>query len=386
MNSMRLVAAACVTLVPLLALSASAAERHAPGTRRAALAPGKLGPLLTVGTSAGAIFGFDVDQHGTDGLLAYGALGDAQLDTFDQRTGKITKVVAELHSQNDYVANGIFAGDVGLADEELSGSHGITPDYQVLDPVSGGAITGSWTPPIERERVLGWAENQTTTTSLLFAIELNGGDAPDVLVSNVPANTFSRVIHLDPNAFALGAQPQLAQDWVLGDAVLATSPDFGRVGGTAPLIETIDVTTGKIRKFNGFNNGPFGAGFVNGLAVDSNTHVACTTTELNSNVEFYDLKNETGITVSLPNTTPGDQINSGWSVAADPLHKLFLVTQPFDSVTGNGSAIYAYDETGHLVEQIHGFSFSFPSLALHPAQRSGYVSGPALNQLQEFSY
>jgi hypothetical protein len=100
-----------------------------------------------------------------------------------------------------------------------------------------------------------------------------------------------------------------------------------------------------------------------------------------------------GVTVQLPNTNPEDQINSGEAVAVDEVNKLFLVTQPFDSVTGTGSAIYAYNEKGKLVEQIHGFTFSFPGIALNPSSRIGYVSiqidnssGPSLNQLQEFSY
>jgi hypothetical protein len=241
--------------------------------------------------------------------------------------------------------------------------------------------------------VEGYAENQTTSTSILFAIELTNNDVPDLLVSDIAAGTFAPVIHLNANDFALGAQPQVAQDAVLDDAVLATSPDFGEVGGTTPpLIELINLSSGKITKFNGFNNGPVGAGFVNGLAVDSNTHIACTTTQLNASVEFYNLVKHTGITVSLPNTNLEDEIAFGWTVAVDQVNKLFLVTQPNDSVTGIGSAMYVYNEQGSLVEAIHGFAFSFPGLALNPSLRIGYVSiqtdkgSPRLNQLQEFSY
>jgi hypothetical protein len=355
---------------------------------------GALGPILTVPGQGGTIFGFDLDQHGTDGLLAFGRTindgnDDAVVDEFDQTTAKITKVVASLkNSQNDYVVDGIFAGDVALVDNEIAGINGIVPTYLVMNPLTGGLFTGTWTPPVARERVLGYAENQTTSTSILFAINLNNGDAPDLLVSNIAAGTFVPVIALNPNAFALGAQPQLAQDTVLNDAVLATSPDFGKVGvgTTPPLIEMINVSTGKTTHFNGFNNGPVGAGFVNGLAVDSNTHIACTTTELNASVEFYDLRTRTGITVSLPDTTLNDQIAAGWGIAVDQVNKLFLVTQPYDSVTGTGSAIYAYDEKGQLVEAIHGFSFSFPGIALNPSARIGYVTGPALNQLRQFTY
>jgi hypothetical protein len=374
-------------LVETPALRSNAAADHRPpagqvwprdgGQARRGGFVGKLGPILTVPGAGGTIFGFDIDQHG----------GDAVVDEFDQASAKITKVIASLkNSPNDYVVDGIFGADVGLVDNEISRNGGIVPDYRVLDPVTGGAFTGSWMPPVARDRVLEYAENQTTSTSILFAIELDNGDAPNVIVSNIAAGTFAPVIRLDPNAFALGAQPQLAQDFILDDAVLASSPDFGRPGGTAPLIETIDLSSHAIKKFNGFNNGPFGAGYVNGLAVDSNTHIACTTTELNSSVEFYDLQRQSGITVSLPDTTTGDQLNSGWSVAVDTVNRLFFVTQPFDSVTKTGSAIYAYNEHGNLIESIHGFAFSFPSIAINPSLRIGYVNGPAANQLREFTY
>jgi len=403
--SQRTAAALSVLLLAALRLPIGAAAKNVKSVNpirassRAQAPNARLGPVLTVPGEGGSIFGFDIDQHGTDGLLAIGRTirtgnDDAAVDEFDQTTGEITKVVAKLtNSPNDFVMDGIFAGDVGLTDTEVAGSQGIVPMYEVLNPVTGGVFTGMWTPPIARDRVVGYAENQTTPTSVLFAIELNNADAPNLIVSNVAAGTFAPVIMLDPNDFGGGNQPQVAQDTVLNDAVLATSPDFGEVGGTVPpLIETINLSTGKTTNFNGFNNGPVGAGFVNGLAVDSNTHIACTTTQLNASVEFYNLVKHTGITVSLPNTNLEDEIAFGWTVAVDQVNKLFLVTQPNDSVTGIGSAMYVYNEQGSLVEAIHGFAFSFPGLALNPSLRIGYVSiqtdkgSPRLNQLQEFSY
>ena len=126
------------------------------------------------------------------------------------------------------------------------------------------------------------------------------------------------------------------------------------------------------------------------MAVDSRTGIACTTTELNAQAEFYDLAKETGIAVQLPNTGPGSQLNSGSAVASDSKYGLFLVAQPYSS-TGGDSSIYVYDESGNLIETLNGFDFStlyLPPLkiAVNPGLKVGMVNGPNANQLQEFSY
>jgi hypothetical protein len=125
--------------------------------------------------------------------------------------------------------------------------------------------------------------------------------------------------------------------------------------------------------------------------VDSSTGIACTTTELNAQVEFYNLKKKTGVAVQLPGTGPGDQLNSGAAVAADPVNHLFLVADPVFAPTG-GSAIVVYDEQGNVIESITGFTFSnrfavVPiRVAVNPALRMGYVDGPGINELQQFFY
>jgi hypothetical protein len=154
----------------------------------------------------------------------------------------------------------------------------------------------------------------------------------------------------------------------------------------------VNLANGKVTKFSGFNFGPLSAGLVNGLAVDSTTHVAATTTELNAQVEFYNIKQRKGITaVQLPGTGPSDQLNSGAAVAVDPVDHLFLVADPVYAPTG-GSAIVVYDEAGNVVESITGFNFSNASrvipirIAVNPATRTGFVDGPGDNQLQQFFY
>jgi hypothetical protein len=121
------------------------------------------------------------------------------------------------------------------------------------------------------------------------------------------------------------------------------------------------------------NEGRDGAGAPNG------------TTELNAQVEFYNLAKETGVAVQFPNTGSGSQSNSGSAVANDSKNGLFLVAQPHSS-TGGNSAIYVYDEAGNLIETLNGFNFSTADpppmkIAVNPSLRLGMVNGPNANQL-----
>ncbi|MGB6646280.1 MAG: hypothetical protein WBE35_14710 [Candidatus Cybelea sp.] len=132
----------------------------------------------------------------------------------------------------------------------------------------------------------------------------------------------------------------------------------------------------------------FGAGFVNGLAVDSSTGIAATTTELNAQVEFYDLARQTGVAAQLPCTGETSQGNSGAGIANDPVNGLFLVTDPSYCSGSQGSAILVYDEKANLVETITGFKFALgePAPAINPGKRMGWTFGPGFNQLQQFFY
>jgi hypothetical protein len=286
--------------------------------------------------------------------------------------------------------DGIFTGDVALVTRYVvpPGQIYAKRHYDVVNPVAAQNFTGKWTPPVKDINVYQAGPNQTSATTALFAIELKNQDQPDLVVSNIAKNTFGKIIHLDPNTFELGDQPQLAQDTTTNQAVFATSPDGGRVGGEAPINVLIDLRTGKQTQFNGLNNGPFGSGFVNGLAVDSKTGIAATTTELNAQVEFYDLAKETGTAVQLPCTGDSSQYNSGSGIANDPVNGLFLVTDTFYCDGSHGSAIVIYDESGNLVETITGFKFAIgeSAPAINPHKRMGWTFGPGFNQLQQFFY
>jgi hypothetical protein len=346
-----------------------------------------LGNVLTT-KNGGQIFGFDIDQNGNDGVLAAGGNG-LQVETFDQDTGKIGKALGRLTQTTSYSVDGIFAGDVALVTRyvEPKGQLGAVRHYEAMNPVTTGKFTHTWIPPIKDLSVLETAENQTTSTGVLFAIELKNQDKPDLVVSNVTANTF-KIFHLDPNLFGLADSPQLGQYTAANQAVVALSPDAGRVGGEAPINVLIDLATGKQQQFTGYNGGTYGAGSVNGAAVDPNTGVEATTTELNAQVEFYDLNKQTGIAaVQLPCTGPQSQENSGAGIAVDPVNKVFLVTETY-SACGSGSALFVYDEAGNLIETITGFNFFLgePAPAINPSKRMGWAFGPSFSKLQQFFY
>jgi hypothetical protein len=385
---------ACVAALGLVGAAASVAGAS-PDSPTHKVGLGK----VVSSEDGGQIFGWDVDQHGTDGVLATsqnaGSDGTYQVsvETFDQATGKIVTSFAESTNKRDsYTVQGIFANDIGLVTHYVvpKGTIYAKRHYPVMNPVTSNRFTSSWTPPIKNFDVLARADNQDTTTSVVFGIELDRQDHPDVVVTDLGEDT-SGAFPLDPSLFGLSNSPQLAQDTRNNRAVLAFSPDGGAVGGLPPRYATVDLTTGKTTQWSGINPGPLGAGSVNGLAFDSKTGIAATTTELNAQVVFYHLDSRKAVFVQLPGTGPTDQLNSGAAIASDPRHKLFLVAEPVYAPTGD-SAIVVYDEKGDLVEAIPGFHFSNFStvipvrVAVNPELRMGWVDGPNLNQIQQFFY
>lgn len=352
--------------------------------------PAGLGNVLT-SKDGGQIFGFSIDQFGDDGVLATAT----SVETFDQNTGKIIKAFGkDLGPDSDYVVNGIAAGNVGLVEIEKVPQGELYPHrhYKVMNPVTGNRFTGDWTPPLKGLIAQQMSSDQASQTSLLFALKsAKAGEDPVLVVSDVAANTFTNIIKLDPNLFCGCDGPVLGQFTSANKAAFALSPDGGAVRGEAPVNVLVDLNSGKTTQFSGYNNGFFHAGYVNGFAVDPNTGVAATTTELNSQVEFYDLKKKTGITfMQLPCTTDTDQTNSGSGIAVDPVNKLFLVTDQFYCDGSQGSAVVVYDEAGNFVETITGFNMAIgePAPVLSPSKRMGWVfSGPdGFSQLQQFFY
>jgi hypothetical protein len=359
-----------------------------------------IGPGTTIVHSkfGGQIFGFDVDQNGTEGVLTEDKLlsnGNvlAAVETFDQKSGKILKVVSETENQDNFLTMGVEGTSVGLVEQEVVTGIFVTDRiYDVMNPLASNAISGTWTPPLTSDDIIiGISRDQASTISAVLYFENDGNNFTSFLFgTNVGANTFQPTVNLTNPIFGFNEAPQVAYDSLTNQAVVATSN--GEVGGQPPVFALVDLTTGVVDTFNGIPGPPpFRQGSINGLAVDSEDGIACTTTEVDFRVEFYNLKTQTGFAVVLPGAT--GQLQSGSDVEYDPIHKLFFVAQSVSS-TGAGSSIQVYNTKGKLVESLNGFNFSNASnvigthIALNPRTRSGYVDGPdsGVTEIQSFTY
>jgi uncharacterized protein YwbE len=341
----------------------------AQGTPRSAPArvhrtSGNIGPIVTPKVP-GEILGFDIDQYGNDGVFANyrdltNGLTVLSVETFDQRTGKITNVVTKTKTRNgSYSVYGILAKDIGFVEDGKN--------YDLMNPVRGGKLNGTWTPPVPF-LVSQIAVNQTTSRSVMLGYDARYASLPTALVvANVTGGP-TKVIPLDQGVFGTGDVPNIAQDTKTNQAMI--------VGGngaqlTHPTIGVVDLVKGKVKTFTGL-----GYGSINSIAIDSTTNTACAVTNLDEGVEFYNVETQAGFEVFLPNQ--GSQLQSGSQVAIDPIHGLCVITQPV-SINGGTqqSAIWVYDEKGNELEGIQGFNFWFGAgLSINPTKRIGYVLNP----------
>lgn len=310
----------------------------------------------------GIILGYDIDRSGTEGLLSeYVPLGDGKntvaTETFDQTTGEILKVVAKkIDTQDDYVTQGIWGG-VGLDLYQHVIQNRVHNHFLTIDPLNSGTFTGKWTPRIRKDYQL-YAISvspEGTADVAAYSVIFDGSYNGYIFGSNIATNSFGKQIPLQ-----LGDLPLLAYDSKTNKAVLAhiASPT------THPVLQTVDLTTGKVRQFSAL-----GVDVVNGLAVDSATGTACITTEGGPSVppmvEFYNLAKQTGFGVTLSGS------NIGLDVDFDTINKLFLVAEG-DFVNYN---ILVYDEKGTLQETIpvQALPISPSLIALNPGNRTGFV-------------
>jgi hypothetical protein len=350
------------------------------------------GTIIVHSKFGGQIFGFDIDQNGTEAVLSEARTlsnGNvlAAVESFDQTTGKIPTVVTKTQTQDDFITLGVVGSSVGLVEHEHVVSFlNIQRTFQVINPLSGNKITGRWTPPIGTKHLINQvSRTQGTPNAAVFAEDNSGISFLNVFSSNVAANTFGPVIKIT-DSFNFGSvPPPMAYNSVTNQAVLGGGDGCF---GCLPVIGVANLGKGTFTEFTGI-----GFGFVNGIAVDSADNIACATIEDDASVEFYDLSTQTGFTVVLPNSGQ-QQIFSGADVEFDATHKLFFVAQPVSSSTSTGSTIYVYDTAGNLQETLNGFSFSNASnviamhIALKPSTRSGFVDGPnaGVSEIQSFTY
>src|SRR5262249_34653808 len=229
------------------------------------------------------------------------------------------------------------------------------------------------------------SRTQGSDSVAVFLFDNSGNFMPQVMSSNVAANTFGPPVTITDSLNFGSVPPPIGYNTVTNQVILG--------GGTGsfdrpPVIGVADLTAGTFSEFTGV-----GFGFVNGLAVDSADGIAVTTTEDDATVEFLTPDTQGGFGGQLPNSG-GGQFFSGADVEFDSVHRVFLVAQPNTSSSSSGSTIYVYDTRGNVKETLNGFSFSNASnvvaahIALNPSRRIGYVDGPnvAVGQIQQFTY
>ncbi len=355
----------------------------------AVAAPGA-GHILVHSKFGGQIFGFDIDQNGTEGVLSESQdLNNgnvlAAVETFDQKTGKILKVLVKTETLDDFVTLGVVGNSVGLVEREheISLFH-VKRTFHTINPLDSNIFNGLWTPPLKSDELISRvSRSQGVADVAVFAFENGGDEHSFVFSSNVAANTFGPFITLTDPHFSFFSSPLMAFDSKNNRAVFAAFNE----DGLPSLIGLVNLATGKTTEFTGL-----GFGSPNGLAVDSNTGIAVTTTSFDDSVEFYNLNTHAAFSVTLPGNPQVGQF--GTAVAVDQVHRLFFVGQPNSSTQANSSAIYVYDEKGNLKETLNGFHFQdtfkvIPThIAVHPSQRTGFVDGPddPVTDIQSFTY
>ncbi len=375
----------------LLVLVAAAVHGEAPSRAQArAIGPG---PVVVRTALGGFILGYDIDATGTLGILSEALARadgrhDVAVETFDQRTGAIVKVLRqELDSKDAFATLGVFgtAGGAGVGLTEYEHVTGLYVDrrqYGLTLPLSAGRLTGAWTPPFSAaEDIIGTGAGAYGSSQSVFLGFRNTANdfSSYVFSSDVGANTFGPVIRVTDPVFGWNVSPVIALDPARHRAVLG-----GSMGcfGCAPFLGLVDLQTGAQSTLPAL-----GIGSVNGIAVDPTNGIVCTTTEDDFSVEFYDLVNGIQRQVTLPGAV--SEVQSGSAVAVDPVHHLFLVGQEFSSTAPHGSSIQVFDEQGNFVESLNGFSLpaSPAPMVLNPAKRAGFVIvTPDLTTLQSFRY
>jgi hypothetical protein len=302
------------------------------------------GPATSSSTPrwAGLASGYDIDQTGNlpvaEALTGPGG-ADVAVETFDIRTGQIVDtVIQKLDSRSDFVTLGIVGSHIGLIEfEHVTHLFVDARRYFVMNPLNANRFTGRWTPPLTDDQIIPGSRHSGRPPRGTFD---NGGTNRISVFSADVAATWSGD-HADRSCSLHQPRP-LSRSATI--SVLGTS---NGCPNCPTKIATVDLTNGTVTSFRGL-----GLGYVNGIAVDPETGIACTATEIDFSVEFYDLAAKTGIIRRLPGAS--SQAQSGAAVQFDPVNKLFLVQQPMSSTAPSGSSIQVYDEQGNFVESING--------------------------------
>ncbi|HEY1583216.1 MAG TPA: hypothetical protein VGF73_08970 [Chthoniobacterales bacterium] len=391
----RFVLTCLTTAAPLLVAVGLFPCAPAPARAETLSALRSAGSVIVETRLGGLIFGFEVDPFTTEGLLC-GAVTNrdgsvsASVETFNQATGAIIRVLSQTESQDDFVALGV-AGSVGLVERERVEGFQVRRSFQIINPLAGDKLNGVWTPPIDQQHIVNQVKPAFDGSSnvAVYAIDVSPNATPLVFSSNLAANTFGPVIEITNPNFTVEAPPLLAFDPPRNQAILGHNKPSPFI--LPPVIGVVNLSSGNFVQRTGL-----GLGVINGIAIDSADGILCTDTSFDSGVQFFHLSdfNGSGINVLLPGAAQDNSTASGGDIEFDPINKLFLVAQAFsDGKLDNGSSVQVYDLDGNLVESINGLLFQggdnvFPvHITLNPSRRIGFVDGPDLTtEIQSFNY
>ena len=123
------------------------------------------------GKFGGLIFGFDIDPNGTEGLLAEAVLNSdgtvhAAIETFDQQTGQIIKVVTESQTRDDFIGRPIVGNHIGIVEREHPvGLFNVERTFFTLNPLDSNQLTAPWTPPLGPDHIYRSAATPAPTKS-----------------------------------------------------------------------------------------------------------------------------------------------------------------------------------------------------------------------------
>lgn len=364
-------------LIAAAALTASIPVSHAGQPRS---------PVIVHAAFGGQILGYDVDQNGSEGMLSEWILsgnGDQiiiAIETFDQKTGKvrIVKKIEQPDYAGDFITLGVLGTSIGVVERQYSDPYIYKTTYDLLDPLDGNKISGQWKPGLREidNHIQEMSESQGSSTTAVLGVRLKTEES-FVFGADVATNTSGPITRLTDNAFGYSNYPLMAFDTITGQAVVAAGG--GGLTGTTE-VGIVDVAKGGYREFSGL-----GVGEVNGIAVDSADGIACTATEADWNIQFYDIATESGFEETIQGGT--SDLNSGADVEFDPVNKLFLIDQQVCGGQEENSCIQIYDTSGNWVETANGNGFSH--MALNPNTRTGFLElndNDKFDELQSFTY
>jgi len=264
------------------------------------------------------------------------------VEAFDQTTAKITKVVRKQNGDSgnrELYVDVVQGNGVGLIDDERHyGKYTRRDIFYLMAPLSKKRITGTWTRPPGRNFLINdIADQQSNPVAVMAATILDGviSKPPtfEVVVTDVATNKILQTLYA-PKGDGVDYPYFVAEDTTTQHAYVPAANYHSQT-----VFIDYDIRSGHAS--NNFVAPPF-SGPVAGIAIDSASHMMCTTTASTYSVQMYDLKTKKQTFVGqIPNS--GGEGQAGSSIAADPINHLFIVEQP-NSLQG-GSEIYVYSRS-----------------------------------------